>query len=81
MISSLAVLAAIVLLVWITWPRCPRCDVRCRVRRRTVQVATYGSTGRGVETRSCRRCGWFTTSSYTIARKVRPAAPRAGRSR
>ena len=48
---------------------CPKCKTTAYklVSRRTLQDATYSSSGKGEEVHTCKFCGYVNTSTYSIA--------------
>lgn len=55
---------------------CPKCNVIAYrfVSRRTIDNATYSSSGKGEETHSCTFCGYQQIAAYTIAQLTKSSS-------
>lgn len=58
---------------------CPSCGQRgMSLSRRTLNAATYASTGTGEQTFACKHCDHAETSTYTISRRTRSKSGGSG---
>ena len=59
---------------------CPKCKTLAysSTSRRTVEQATYSSSGSGEEIHTCKFCGYSHTSNYTIAKLTRSTSSSSG---
>ena len=61
---------------------CPKCKTIAyySASRRTIEAATYSSSGKGEEIHNCKYCGHSKSSKYTIAKLTRSASSSGGSS-